>query len=854
MDIHNKQADLEVSELDKLLEKVDIEYMLEFETQIFLDILHKDGLVVAAKQVLFFPTNSGLNLDLVLLNLLKVYCDAGNLVIVLNSTEAEEAYFMNKINDSNLHRTTFSTNTTEREDVYLSGGIHFVSTRILVVDMLKKRIPIQNITGFIILRAHKIIESCQEAFALRLFRQNNKTGFIKAFSNSVQSFTMGFGHVERVMRALFVKELYIWPRFHSMVIQSLKEHEPQVIELHIPISANMAKMQTYILELMNMTVKELKRINKTVELQEITVENCLTKKFQKTLQMQLDGIWHQLSEKSRQLVADLKTLQHLIISMHYSDPVTFYSTLSTYRSMEYAQTATWVLSEPAEMLFTQASSLIFTGDKELLKVEIPHEIEKSSGKENKIVILCSDYKTCYQLNELLTHGPHNYLFLMALKKSLSFKKINEAFESCGKLPEKSESEPAKKPKLDAGKPLKSAENEKSEECEEFKSSYLLTMSQSGGSKGETRSDYVFEPFEELENMNLTQVCQSLNAPTILILTFKGTKGVVNLQRSLDEINPSFIIMYHSNITAIREIEMYEAHRQRNTSLKVYFLIHAETVEEQSYLTSMRREKEAFEFLIQTKSTMVVPEDQDGKSDFCATLQRDLLTPTKSTRQGGRTDENVRKFVIVDMREFRSELPALIHRRGVDIEPVTITVGDYILTPDICVERKSLSDLVGSLNSGRLYQQCTQMSRFYSKPMLLIEFDQNKPFSWQHHYMVSNDSNNFDIQKKLLLLTMHFPKLKVIWSPSPYASAQLFEELKDGKEEPNLEYAAAVGGNQDIDIVETKYNSSIYDFVQKLPGINSKNIDGFLRQVKNLDEAIKKSELFIKWNQIAQDYP
>lgn len=35
----------------------------------------------------------------------------------------------------------------------------------------------------------------------------------------------------------------------------------------------------------------------------------------------------------------------------------------------------------------------------------------------------------------------------------------------------------------------------------------------------------------------------------------------------------------------------------------------------------------------------------------------------------------------------------------------------------------------------------------------------------------------DVQKKLQLLTLHFPKLKIVWSPSPYASAQLFEELK-----------------------------------------------------------------------------
>ena len=44
-------------------------------------------------------------------------------------------------------------------------------------------------------------------------------------------------------------------------------------------------------------------------------------------------------------------------------------------------------------------------------------------------------------------------------------------------------------------------------------------------------------------------------------------------------------------------------------------------------------------------------------------------------------------------------------------------------------------------------------------------------------MVSNDNKIFDVQQKLLLLTIHFPKLKIIWSPSAYASAQLFEELK-----------------------------------------------------------------------------
>lgn len=193
------------------------------------------------------------------------------------------------------------------------GGIHFISTRILVVDLLKERIPIQLITGIVVLRAHQIVESCQEAFALRLYRQKNKTGFVKAFTNSVESFTYGYGHVEKVMRNLFIKELYIWPRFHVLIRNSLKEFEPTVIELHITMTSTMISIQSHILDIMNYLVKEIKRINRFVDMQEITVENCVTKRFHKILQAQLDPIWHQLNSQTKVLISDLKVLRSLMM-------------------------------------------------------------------------------------------------------------------------------------------------------------------------------------------------------------------------------------------------------------------------------------------------------------------------------------------------------------------------------------------------------------------------------------------------------------------------------------------------------------------------------------------------------------
>jgi DNA excision repair protein ERCC-4 len=64
----------------------------------------------------------------------------------------------------------------------------------------------------------------------------------------------------------------------------------------------------------------------------------------------------------------------------------------------------------------------------------------------------------------------------------------------------------------------------------------------------------------------------------------------------------------------------------------------------------------------------------------------------------------KNVVVVDVREFRSQLPCALFTRGMEVVPKTLEIGDYILTPDICVERKSLADLYASFQSGRLYTQ------------------------------------------------------------------------------------------------------------------------------------------------------
>lgn len=195
-----------------------------------------------------------------------------------------------------------------------------------------------------------------------------------------------------------------------------------------------------------------------------------------------------------------------------------------------------------------------------------------------------------------------------------------------------------------------------------------------------------------------------------------------------------------------------------------------------------------------------------------------------------------------MREFRSELPSLLHRRGLDIEPVTLEVGDYILTPDTCVERKSVSDLIGSLQSGRLYTQCLSMTRYYKRPVLLIEFDPAKPFSLMARSDFRHEISANDISSKLTLLTLHFPRLRILWCPSPHATAELFEDLKKGRLEPDGAAAQAVTAESDM-VAESAalYNPGPYDFLLKMPGVNMKNYRALVKSADSLADLAKLSQ-------------
>ena len=91
-----------------------------------------------------------------------------------------------------------------------------------------------------------------------------------------------------------------------------------------------------------------------------------------------------------------------------------------------------------------------------------------------------------------------------------------------------------------------------------------------------------------------------------------------------------------------------------------------------------------------------------------------------------------------------------------------------------------------------------------------------------------------IQSKIVLLTLTFPRLRIIWSSSPYATADIFNDLKANNAEPDPTKAIAVGADDDPE-VGAGVNAAAEELLRCLPGITTKNVRYVMNKVNNVRE-------------------
>ena len=79
-----------------------------------------------------------------------------------------------------------------------------------------------------------------------------------------------------------------------------------------------------------------------------------------------------------------------------------------------------------------------------------------------------------------------------------------------------------------------------------------------------------------------------------------------------------------------------------------------------------------------------------------------------------------EVIYIDHREARSTLPSYLTGLGFKTSFTQLPYGDLRLSERVLIERKSARDLLESVKSGRLLNQCRSLTASAQRPLLLIE--------------------------------------------------------------------------------------------------------------------------------------
>ncbi|PBP19263.1 MUS38-like protein [Diplocarpon rosae] len=884
---------------------------LKYQQEIFQELRQKDELVIIAR---------GLGLLRLVTNLLHSYDAAGNNLILLVGADDRENGWIGEalaehaaISMSPKARGLRVVNTDlmsvgTREKMYSQGGIFSVTSRILVVDLLTSLLNPETITGLVVLHADRIVATCLEAFILRIYRQRNKIGFLKAFSDNPEPFTTGFSPLSTMMRNLFLRNASLWPRFQVVVAQALEgKKKAEVIELEVPMSDSMRDIQNAIMQCVEVSIGELKKSNVGLEMEDWNLDSALHKQFDMVVRRQLDPFWHRVSWKTKQIVHDLTVLRGMLHTLLTYDAVSFNRHLDTILAAHSPPSGStrqnqspWLFLDAAHTIFDTAKRRVYTGkgsgteDLDTLRTvleeqpkwavlaEVLEEIDRDlyfnpvvrDDSNGTILIMCTDTAQCRQLREYLQNmhvhpemagqdddneerePSAEFMMRKKLREYLKWKKefakisaalLTENQNSLSGATNQKGSSSSFRGKAPANKrrrvrgggntgsgPSRAPNGSiRAAEDKPLQVATLMSEIQPTEMEAAQKEDIVADPLDDMEDYYQLYDTQDL----VVIHAYDGDMD----EHVLEEVKPRYIVMYEPDTSFVRRVEVYRSsHNDRN--VRVYFLYYGGSVEEQRYLSSVRREKDAFTKLIKEKSSMsvVMTLDAHGIEDPQEAFLRTINTRIAGGGRLAATAQPPR--VVVDVREFRSSLPSLLHGRSMVVVPCMLTVGDYILSPSICIERKSIKDLISSFKDGRLYNQAETMQLHYKSPMLLIEFDQNKSFTLEPFADLSGSLNSVsaanatsDLQSKLVLLTLAFPRLRIIWSSSPYQTAEIFESLKTQEMEPDPIAAVRMGLEGGQKAEDQSFNREPQDMLRVVPGVTGKNIKNLVVEMGSLRE-------------------
>jgi len=121
-------------------------------------------------------------------------------------------------------------------------------------------------------------------------------------------------------------------------------------------------------------------------------------------------------------------------------------------------------------------------------------------------------------------------------------------------------------------------------------------------------------------------------------------------------------------------------------------------------------------------------------------------------------------VVADLREKGSPVSRHLEEL-VTVEYRRLSVGDYVVSDDMAIERKTAPDFMKSLFDGRLFDQAKRLSESYLTPIMIIEGD------------LARTSRKFRTQVRAALISLALDYgIKPIYTQDPRETAETLAYL------------------------------------------------------------------------------
>ena len=195
-------------------------------------------------------------------------------------------------------------------------------------------------------------------------------------------------------------------------------------------------------------------------------------------------------------------------------------------------------------------------------------------------------------------------------------------------------------------------------------------------------------------------------------------------------------------------------------------------------------------------------------------------------------QGIKPIVKIDFREQRSGILNEISNinNQIEYELCNLATGDYILGDKIMVERKTLTDFLESIKTGRIFQQAYRMAQTEMNGLIILEGDKSMVDA-------SGMSRNA-IQGALIHLTV-FIGIPIIHSKDIHETASLLADLYSQslrQELPRKKHI--ISGIKGLRI--NKKQRQKLSIIQDLPGIGIKRGYTLLKQFSTFENIVNAS--------------